>query len=52
MIKESKNVKIYQKFFTDKIAQSYENKIDVFISDIRTMDDADRKKSTPQEWEK
>lgn len=43
MIKESKNIKIFQQFFTDQDCRKYKG-IDAFISDIRTMDAADYKK--------
>ena len=47
MIKESSKIEIHKEFFTDTTAKKYTNKIDLFISDIRTMDStAENKQSS------
>lgn len=46
MIKPSSKVEIHQTFFTDAIAKKYTNKIDLFISDIRTMDSTAENKNS------
>ena len=46
MIKESSKIEIHKEFFTDAIAKKYANKIDLFISDIRTMDQTSSNKQS------
>lgn len=43
MIKENDKIEIHQEFFTDELCEKYKG-VDAFISDIRTMDEADFKK--------